>query len=59
MMNLLHLNYRYLTAFCHCEFINMAQKLSCDCKDIERKVQRNYYRYYDTPDGCDIFKKVR
>ncbi|XP_075981610.1 NADH dehydrogenase [ubiquinone] 1 alpha subcomplex subunit 11-like [Anticarsia gemmatalis] len=28
----------------------------CDC-DPDRK-NRNYYRYYDTPDGCDIPKKV-
>ncbi|XP_030036151.1 NADH dehydrogenase [ubiquinone] 1 alpha subcomplex subunit 11 [Manduca sexta] len=26
----------------------------CDKKDTTR----NYYRYYDTPDGCDIMKKT-
>ncbi|XP_039758080.1 NADH dehydrogenase [ubiquinone] 1 alpha subcomplex subunit 11-like isoform X2 [Pararge aegeria] len=33
--------------------------MSCECKETEKRIQtRNYYRYYDTPDGCDIFKKV-
>ncbi|XP_046971535.1 NADH dehydrogenase [ubiquinone] 1 alpha subcomplex subunit 11-like [Vanessa cardui] len=29
--------------------------MSCECRD---RVKRNYYRYYDTPDGCDVFKKI-
>ncbi|CAB3251042.1 unnamed protein product [Arctia plantaginis] len=29
-----------------------------DCKCPEDQKRRNYYRYYDTPDGCDIDKKV-
>ncbi|XP_072942801.1 NADH dehydrogenase [ubiquinone] 1 alpha subcomplex subunit 11-like [Epargyreus clarus] len=29
--------------------------MSCECKEKKR---RNYYRYYDTPDGCDVSKKT-
>ncbi|CAG9795504.1 unnamed protein product [Diatraea saccharalis] len=29
-----------------------------ECKCDETKVTRNYYRYYDTPDGCDVDKKI-
>ncbi|XP_013137348.1 PREDICTED: NADH dehydrogenase [ubiquinone] 1 alpha subcomplex subunit 11-like [Papilio polytes] len=29
--------------------------MSCGCED---KPWRNYYRYYDTPDGCDLAKKI-
>ncbi|XP_023935838.2 NADH dehydrogenase [ubiquinone] 1 alpha subcomplex subunit 11-like [Bicyclus anynana] len=35
--------------------------MACECKQNEKASQtktRNYYRYYDTPEGCDIFKKV-
>ncbi|XP_050354392.1 NADH dehydrogenase [ubiquinone] 1 alpha subcomplex subunit 11-like isoform X1 [Nymphalis io] len=30
-------------------------KMSCECKD---RPKRKYYRYYDTPDGCDVFDKI-
>ncbi|XP_045453349.1 NADH dehydrogenase [ubiquinone] 1 alpha subcomplex subunit 11-like [Melitaea cinxia] len=29
--------------------------MNCECKEQEK---RKYYQYYDTPDGCDVFKKV-
>ncbi|XP_045776804.1 NADH dehydrogenase [ubiquinone] 1 alpha subcomplex subunit 11-like [Maniola jurtina] len=32
---------------------------SCGCQETpKRPNQLNYYKYYDTPDGCDVFKKV-
>lgn len=29
--------------------------MNCECNEQEK---RKYYQYYDTPDGCDVFKKV-
>ncbi|XP_050682710.1 NADH dehydrogenase [ubiquinone] 1 alpha subcomplex subunit 11-like [Leptidea sinapis] len=36
--------------------------MSCDCKEEQKKgregISRTYYGYYDTPEGCNIDKKM-
>ncbi|XP_034834215.1 NADH dehydrogenase [ubiquinone] 1 alpha subcomplex subunit 11-like [Maniola hyperantus] len=38
---------------------NIPPTKSCGCLETAKRPNLlNYYKYYDTPDGCDVFKKV-